>query len=150
LQERRREQSSAKLETEQMPQLETQVRRKAEVTAMLETELQRLKKLTGLGHQLTLVWLPLGSSTLSGEVKKNVVYVYDEEFEKALETLRHEFLDFLICAAIKPYEEVAVLYRAMLNGLLAKLGENAYLEKERAVEAISRILSRNHSSEKEP
>jgi hypothetical protein len=110
--------------------------------SMLKAELERLKDLLDSGRQLTVAWVPQRRSSLAGEVKGDVIFVYDEGSQEALETLRHEFLDFLISKAIRPYEQATIFYRAMLNGLLEKLGEIAYLEKERVVEAFTRILSK--------
>jgi hypothetical protein len=86
---------------------------------------------------------------LSGEVKNDVILIYEEEPEKAIDTLRHEFIDYLVWLAVRPYEQTTMLYRAMFKGLLERLGENAYEEKERAVEAISRIFSKDTRLEKE-
>lgn len=122
--------------------LQTHVCGKTEkVTKKLEDELKRLKNLFGMGYKLTVVWIPGGSSLLSGEVQDNVIFIYDEELGKALCTLRHEFTDFLVCRAIEPYIEVTALYKAMISGFLDKLGEDAYLKKERVIEAISQILN---------
>jgi len=102
----------------------------------LEAELERLKGLTGLGLRLRVMWCPTNVSSLSGKVEEDIMYVYEEDSEKALDVLRHEFFDYLVSVAIKPYEKAASLYRAMINALVKKLGEEAYLEKERVVEAI--------------
>jgi len=141
LEQKHRKQGSSRLEAESLSRLEAQVSQKAKATEPLESELDRLKLLTGLGHGLTVVWIPRGSSVLSGKVQDNVIFIYDEELEKALCTLRHEFTDFLVCLAIEPYIEVTALYKAMISGLLDKLGEDAYLKKERVIEAISQILN---------
>jgi hypothetical protein len=112
----------------------------SKLCSMLNAELERLKNLTGLGLKLTVAWLPKADLSLGGEVKNEVILIYEEEPQRAVETLQHEFLDFLICKAIEPYEQTTVLYKAMINGLLEKLGEKAYFEKERIVEALVRIF----------
>ena len=58
-----------------------------------------------------------------------------------MDTLRHEFVDNVVSMAIKPYEKVTAFYAAMVNAALAKLGEEAYREKEKAVEALTKIFS---------
>jgi hypothetical protein len=148
LEKRHQQKRTPKLEAEPAVQLKTQVRSKAEGTALLEAELARLKSLTGLGHPLTVVWHPLVRSPLSGEVKKNVIFIYEEEIGKALITLRHEFIDFLVCLAIKPYEKAAIFYKTMINSLLKKLSEDAYVEKEQVVEGIAKSLMPTRCFEK--
>jgi hypothetical protein len=111
-----------------------------DVAAVLEAELQRLQGNLGTGELLTVVWLPNQSATLSGEVKGNEILIYEEESEKALETMRHEFVDFIVSKAAKPYARVAMLYRTMINALIGSLTEDAYAEKEAAIEALLKII----------
>jgi hypothetical protein len=118
----------------------------AKTILMLQAELKRLKNMTTSGQQLTVAWAPQKGSSLAGEVKDDVIFVYEEKSQEAVDTLRHEFFDYLICRAIRPYEQTTLLYKAMLNGLLEKLGEDAYIEKERVAEALARIFSMKISS----
>lgn len=99
----------------------------------LEAELQRLKKLSGLGFELRVVWEPSPDKALSGEVKNNSIYVYEVDAKKAVETLRHEFLDYCISQAIQPYKEVT-------NMLIRMVNDDAYRRKERIVEALVKLL----------
>lgn len=102
----------------------------------LEEELERLKRLLKMGYELKVVWLPNGNPNLSGEVKGETIYVYEEELEKALETLRHEFLDYEISQIIEPYKQVA-------NSLILILNKYAYERKEKLIEALTKFLSSN-------
>ena len=56
---------------------------------------------------LCVRWVPDGGSKLSGEVREGVVYIYEESGAKVLQTLRHEFLDYLVNEAVWPYKEVS-------------------------------------------
>jgi hypothetical protein len=114
---------------------------KGGVAAELAAELERLQELADFGHRLRVAWEPCGSRFLAGEVKDDIVFIYEEDFDKALETLRHEFLDFLVCSAVKPYEQATTFYKAMINGLIESLAKTAYLEKEHAVESLLRLFS---------
>jgi len=104
-------------------------------------ELRRLQEIVGLGLDLKVVWLPGGSSRLSGEVKNGKIIIYEENLENALDVLRHEFIDYTVSLAIKPYERVAYLYKVMLNALIGALGEEAYQQKEKVIESLKRLLS---------
>jgi len=99
----------------------------------LGREFQRLKKLLDIAEELKLVWIPNGSDKLCGEVKGKTVFIYDHSYESALETLKHEIIDYLVCKAIEPYKD-------LLNQLTLFLNERAYKEKEEIVERIVRVF----------
>lgn len=52
---------------------------------------------------------------------------------KAVETLRHEFLDYCISQAIQPYKEVT-------NRLIRMMNEYAYRRKEKIVKTLVKLL----------
>ena len=99
----------------------------------LEAELERLKKILKLGCELKVRWVPSKNSKNSGEVKGETIYIYDEEEELALETLKHEFIDYAISKVIEPYKEVT-------NKLVLLINENAYKRKERLVESLCKLI----------
>jgi len=99
----------------------------------LREELERLKSLSGLGLDLGLVWAPNSGGALSGEVKDDTIYIYEEGEGKAFRVLRHEFLDHCLSQAIDPYRRVT-------NSLIKLVNEDAYNRKERIVEGLGRIL----------
>jgi len=101
------------------------------VKERLRHELERLQRATGLGFELDVVWTPQDNK-LSGEVKEKKIYVYEEDEEKAVETLYHEFFDYAISRAIEPY-------RSVLNSLIGCLNEMCYRRKEEIVESLSRF-----------
>lgn len=109
------------------------VQTKASQREILEAELERLKRLTGLGLGLEVVWAPGADKALLGEVKGKDIYIYEECMERALETLRHEFLDYCISRAIEPYKEVT-------NRLISMINRDAYRRKEEIVEALTKLL----------
>jgi hypothetical protein len=109
---------------------------KPRIQKKLEEELNRLKAILGLGYDLIVKWVPDGKSKLSGEVRGNLVYIYEEEEEEAVETLRHEFIDFCISQVVEPYKDVT-------NLLIKKINKDAYLQKEKLVEALKRLFSSN-------
>ena len=103
------------------------------VEVCLEAELDRLKHLSGLGFDLKIVWEPSPEKALSGEVKGDIIHIYEMVEGKAVEVLRHEFLDFCISQAIEPY-------RMVTNKLIKLINEDMYKEKERIVEGLIRLL----------
>jgi len=101
--------------------------------AGLVAELERLKRLSGLGLGLKVVWNPSPEKALLGEVKDKTIFIYVVSKEKAIEVLRHEFLDYCVSQAIEPYRRVT-------NKLIKLINDDAYREKEKIVEALIRLL----------
>lgn len=103
------------------------------LNSKLANELERLKRISGLGLKLEIVWKPRTDGTLSGEVRNQTIYVYDIEEEKAVETLRHEFLDYCVSQIVEPYKRVA-------NSLISMINEEVYRTKEGTVEGFVKLL----------
>jgi len=99
----------------------------------LEVELEHLKKLSGLGSELRVIWEPSSHETLAGQVKNGLIHVYEVDEKKAVETLRHEFLDYCVSQAVEPY-------RRITNRLISMVNEEAYRAKEGVVEGLVRLL----------
>lgn len=100
----------------------------------LDEELKRLVQLTGLGHHLELIWRPDEDSDRHGEVKGNIILIYDTVEEEALRTLRHEFLDHLISnEIIKPLVEQINMQKRLIESLL-------YGRKEVLIERFIKLL----------
>ena len=99
----------------------------------LQSALEGLKQNLNLGYELRVKWVPNGDGKLSGEVKGDCIYVYEETAKEALSTLRHEFLDYAISNVVEPYKQVT-------NKLIALINEEAYRRKERLVEKLSALL----------
>ena len=110
------------------------------VGEQLQIELERLKRLTGTGVEVKVLHCPEVESRVSGEVKDETVLIYESESTEALDALKHEFIDYLVSKAIKPYEKATRYYRTMINALISELGEDAYNEKEKVVEALRRTI----------
>ena len=102
----------------------------------LERELKNLKTTFGLDPLLKVTWMPSSDGSLSGEVKGKSIRIYEMEEEKALQTLRHEVIDYLICDVIKPYKKVT-------NGLIKVINEEAYQRKERFIEVLLKEMKMN-------
>ena len=99
----------------------------------LERELERLKKVLNRGQDLRVKWIPSGNGKLCGEVKGGWILIYDEDIEAAIETLKHEIVDYAVSEVIEPYMQVT-------NKLINLLNERAYQQKEKVVNSLSRLL----------
>ncbi len=96
----------------------------------LREELDRLKRVSGANADLEVLWVPRADSAKEGEVVGSRIYIYSTSFADALETLRHEFLDAIVCGATAPYVE-------LVNALLSVISERAYRKKEDVVESLA-------------
>lgn len=99
----------------------------------LGLELEKLKRILKMGYELKVLWVPMGNTKLSGEVKGHCIYVYDEDPEFAVETVKHEFIDYAISKTIEPYKEVT-------NRLIALINDDAYKRKEKLVESLCQLM----------
>ena len=99
----------------------------------LQEELESLKSTSKLGFELEVVWQPDGGNSLSGEVVNKTIQIYESDESKAIETLRHEFIDYAISQAVEPYKKIA-------NSLVKLVNAEAYAQKEGTVEGFSRLL----------
>lgn len=101
--------------------------------SVLEAELGRLKKILQLGYELKVSWEPNLNSKLSGEVRGDCIYVYDQDEKDAFETLRHEFCDYAVSKVIEPYKDVT-------NRLITMINEDAYKKKEKLVDMLTDLI----------
>ncbi|MEM3463631.1 MAG: hypothetical protein QXL91_02085 [Candidatus Bathyarchaeia archaeon] len=101
----------------------------------LKKTLERLKKTVGLGHELEVKWIPNHSHMCSGEVKGNIIYIYDTDLKEAEETLVHEYVEWLIAQTSKPYLE-------LLNTLIRCRNEEAYKRRHAVAEALSKLITK--------
>lgn len=107
---------------------------------LLDHELDRLKQVTGMGHELKIHWQPghicynKEGKPLRGKVVGNVILVFDKEAEQAKEALGHEFIEYLIDKAIEPY-------RNLLNAFIQVFHNEAYEKREECVKALSKLPS---------
>lgn len=111
-----------------------QLLRLCEVEARLDDELERLKVESGMGCELSVRWVPNPGSDRHGEVKGSVIYVYDEDEERAFLTLKHEFIEYHISKeVVKPLIKLINIQKCVIEDLI-------YSRKERLVKGILKLL----------
>jgi len=97
-------------------------------------EFEKVKRLLEITGLTGVVWKPDRSVSLSGEVRNGKVYIYDVEEDKALQTLRHEMVDYQITSKlILPLIDI-------INSLIKLRETDIYKEKEKIVEQLSKLL----------
>jgi len=65
-------------------------------------------------------------------IEAETIYIYEEDYNKALETLRHKFIDYAVSQIIEPHRQV-------VNMLIAMINEDAYKRKEKLVERLRKL-----------
>ena len=109
-----------------------------ELYLSLLVELDRLQKITGNTQQFDLRWSPQSDSDIEGKVEGNTITIYSKNIEDALDTMQHEFVDYIISQAIKPYVK-------LVNSLMSIITKDAYETKEDAVESMLRLMNNSSS-----
>jgi hypothetical protein len=105
----------------------------------IELELARLNKLLGLGQKLEVRWLPgyakySSGRQLSGEVLDDIVYIYEEDIDSALTTLKHEIIEKWVS------DDLIVPYKHLINALVSAFEEDVRRRRERAIKKLCDLL----------
>jgi hypothetical protein len=105
---------------------------------LLEKQLRNLQRRTGIGYELEVKWLPgqpeyHGERKVAEEVMGNTIMIYTENPRKAMELLRHGFLEWLMNRHTKPY-------RQLINKLITLFEDLQYENKEKTIEILERLL----------
>ena len=105
-----------------------------DVRVELGRELRRLQSLMGLNSSLKVEWVPNRNRDAHGEVRGDVIYVYDEGLQEAVQTLKHEFIDYCIT------REVVTPLVDLVNALIKSREAEVYRRKEKLVELFSSLI----------
>lgn len=99
----------------------------------LETELSHLKSKFQMGQELELQWTP-NDGPKSGEVVGTAIRIYETDPTKALNTLRHEFIEYLLT------RDLVAPYKRMINKLISLFDEEMYDRKEKLVNRFQDLI----------
>lgn len=100
-----------------------------DILQQLKTELIHLKQKFGMGQELKLEWMP-NNGPKSGEVTGGTIHIYEADEAKALNTLQHEFIEYLLM------NELVAPYKGLVNKLISLFEEEMYKRKETLVEKL--------------
>ena len=106
---------------------------RANALRQLEVELDSLKERFQLAQELKLEWIP-NNGPKSGEVTDTTIRIYEADPTKALDTLRHEFIEYLLT------RDLVAPYKRLINKLISLLEEEMYIRKERLIERFQELI----------
>lgn len=98
----------------------------------LETELDHLKQSFQMGQELKVQWTP-NNGPKSGEVTGTTIRIYEAEPTKAMDTLRHEFVEYILTT------DLVAPYKRLINKLISLFEEEMYDRKEKLVERLQKL-----------
>jgi hypothetical protein len=87
-----------------------------------------------LNENIKVVWLPDATKEVSGEVKQNVIFIYEAQEEEAVSALRHELIDY--CLTSRIVNPLVNLVNLLIKSREAKI----YKEKEKLVDVFSNLM----------
>ena len=87
----------------------------------LEEKLQKI--LDRLNLPLEVVWTPNENMQVHGEIKQQIISIYDMREKAAIATFEHEVYEYKL-------KEVTKLYRVMVNSLIDIIEKEIYSRKE--------------------
>ena len=94
---------------------------------------QMQETLKRLGIQLMVCWKPDAKKSIHGELKGNIILIYDESEHDARATFIHEIIEFKLKA-------VTEVYRTLIDSLIESYGKLCYKRKEEFIEDLPKIL----------
>ena len=112
---------------------------KSSIDKKLKEELKSLQNKFNKGHELTLKYLPNkiryseNNKPLAGEVVNDIIIIYEAKEEKAIQTLYHEFIEYLIIPLLKDSFYIISYQNKIITQLLLN-------KKEDIVEQLSHSL----------
>jgi uncharacterized protein Smg (DUF494 family) len=86
-----------------------------------------------MGQELKLEWMP-NNGPKSGEVNGITIRIYETDQTKALDTLRHEFIEYLLS------RDLVAPYKRLINKLVSLFEEEMYDRKEKLVERLQELI----------
>ena len=110
------------------------VRRCPGCSNSLLTQAKMQECLNRLGVNLSVHWNPDKSEPVQGEIKGNLLFLYDTEEEDAWSTLIHEIIEYKLQNVTRPY-------RLMINSLIESLEKSVYAEKEQFIDFLPKMIT---------
>jgi len=89
--------------------------------------------LNRLGINLLVLWKPNNSKSVNGEIKGNVIFLYDDSENDVWSTFAHEVTEYKLQAVTRPY-------RILINNLIEAVEKTIYAEKEQFIDFLPKMI----------
>lgn len=99
--------------------------------ALIQEQMQDC--LCRLGVNLNVIWKPDSSKSAHGEIKGNVIFLYDSNESEVWRTFTHEVTEYKLQNVTRPY-------RLMINSLIEALEKSVYAEKEQFIDFLPKMI----------
>jgi len=86
-----------------------------------------------LGVNLIVFWEPNKEKSNNGEIKGNVIFLYDLKEEEAWTTFTHEVTEYKLQNVTRPY-------RILVNNLIEAVEKTIYTEKEQFIDFLPKMI----------
>ena len=108
------------------------------MTENIEAQTMRIQKqmqdcIGRLGVNLIIIWKPDKAKSIHGEIKSNVLFLYDSEEKEAWATFGHEITEYKLQSVTRPY-------RILINNLIDAVEKSVYAEKEQFIDFLPRMM----------
>jgi hypothetical protein len=103
----------------------------ASETAKLQKQMQNC--LSCLNVTLKVLLTPDITKNSHGEIKGNVIFIYDSDEREAWKTFTHEIFEYKLKSVTRPY-------RLLINSLIEAFEKSIYSEKEQFIEFLPKVM----------
>lgn len=115
---------------------------------ILEMELNRIIRKYCRGRELILKWMPeVGRKVIyseefgkelriAGEVKNNIVYIYESDVIEALDVLEHEFFEYFLDELLSMSD---IVFNEVMDGYVKAINRIRYKNKESLINTLVEI-----------
>jgi hypothetical protein len=104
---------------------------KAQTDKFIQKQMQNC--LDSLGINLMVQWFPDETKSVHGEIKGNMIFLYNREETQAWQTFGHELCEYKL-------QSVTRLYRLLVNTLIETIEKSIYTEKEQFIDFLPKMI----------
>lgn len=105
----------------------------ATVKARAKVQGQMQDCLGRLGVNLICLWKPDRVKSVRGEIKQNIIFLYDIDEKEAWQTFMHEVAEYKLQNVTRPY-------RTLINNLIEAVEKTIYSEKEQFIDFLPKMI----------
>jgi len=102
-------------------------------TQIVKVQKQMQEALSRLNVNLIVLWKPDRVKANHGEIKGNVIFLYDLTEKEVWQTFTHEITEYKLQSVTRPY-------RTLINNLIEAVEKSIYAEKEQFIDFLPKMI----------